>query len=161
DRKTETYTEPIRVKADDVATAREVGGSVWSRLFPFLLVMMSLTGAFYPAIDVCAGEKERGTMETLLISPASRTEIVLGKFFTVMLASVMTAVLNLVSMGLTGVQLAHGVGAMAAVPGRRAVASVLAPPTLQAAFWMVLLLIPLAAFFSAVCLALAVLARSM
>ena len=72
-----------------------MGGSVWSRLFPFLLVMMSLTGAFYPAVDLCAGEKERGTMETLLISPASRSEIVLGKFLTVMLASVMTAVLNL------------------------------------------------------------------
>ena len=41
--------------------------------------MMSLTGAFYPAIDLCAGEKERGTMETLLISPASRTEIVAGQ----------------------------------------------------------------------------------
>ena len=39
---------------------------LWSRLFPFLLVMMSLTGAFYPAVDLCAGEKERGTMETLL-----------------------------------------------------------------------------------------------
>ena len=48
---------------------------------------MALTGAFYPAVDLCAGEKERGTMETLLISPASRPEIVLGKFFTVMLAS--------------------------------------------------------------------------
>jgi sodium transport system permease protein len=161
DQKTESYTEPFRVKADDVATASEVGGSVWSRLFPFLLVMMALTGAFYPAVDLCAGEKERGTMETLLISPASRTEIVLGKFATVMLASVMTALLNLVSMGLTGIQLAHGVGSLAAVPGRRAMATVLAPPTLQAAFWMVVLVLPLAAFFSAVCLALAVLARSM
>ena len=92
---------------------REVGGSLWSRLFPFLLVMMSLTGAFYPAIDLCAGEKERGTMETLLISPASRAEIVLGKFLTVMLASVVTALLNLLSMGLTGLQLGP--------PGRRAV----------------------------------------
>jgi sodium transport system permease protein len=161
DRKTDSYAEPIRVKADDVATASEVGGSVWSRIFPFLLVMMALTGAFYPAVDLCAGEKERGTMETLLISPASRTEIVLGKFATVMLASVMTALLNLVSMGLTGIQMARGVGTLAAVPGRRAISSVLAPPTIQAAFWMVLLLIPLAAFFSAVCLALAVLARSM
>ena len=69
--------------------------------------MMSLTGAFYPAIDLCAGEKERGTMETLLISPASRTELVLGKFLTVMLASVTTALLNLVSMGLTGIRLAQ------------------------------------------------------
>jgi len=161
DQKTESYTEPIRVQAEDVATAREVGGSVWSRLFPFLLVMMSLTGAFYPAIDLCAGEKERGTMETLLISPASRSEIVLGKFLTVVLASVMTAMLNLVSMGLTGIQMAHRVGSLAAPSGRRSAASILAPPTLQATLWMVLLLIPLAAFFSAVCLALAVLARSM
>jgi len=161
DQKTEGYAEPIQVKAEDVATESEVGGKIWSRLFPFLLVMMSLTGAFYPAIDLCAGEKERGTMETLLISPASRTEIVLGKFFTVMLASVMTALLNLVSMGLTGFQLAQLSGSLTRGVGQRAAASIIAPPTLQAAFWMILLLIPLAALFSAVSLALAVLARSM
>jgi sodium transport system permease protein len=164
DHKTRSYAEPIQVKAEDVATARELGGSVWGRLFPFLLVMMALTGAFYPAIDLCAGEKERGTMETLLISPASRSEIVLGKFLTVMLASVTTAILNLLSMGLTGVQLASQVGALSAGTGRRPFASasaVIAPPTLQAACWMILLLIPLAALFSAVCVALAVLARSM
>ena len=62
-------------------------------------------------------------METLLISPASRAEIVLGKFLTVMLASVMTALLNLVSMGLTGLRLASQVGALAADPGRRAAAA--------------------------------------
>jgi sodium transport system permease protein len=161
DQKTKSYAEPIQVKAEDVATAREVGSKVWSRLFPFLLVMMSLTGAFYPAVDLCAGEKERGTMETLLISPASRSEIVVGKFLTVMLASAMTAILNLVSMGLTGVQLAHQVGGMAAGPLGRSPSSLMEPPTLQAAFWMVLLLVPLAAFFSAVCVSLAVLARSM
>ena len=164
DQKTQSYAEPIQVKAQDVATEREAGSVLWSRLFPFLLVMMSLTGAFYPAIDLCAGEKERGTMETLLISPASRSEIVLGKFLTVMLASVTTAVLNLLSMGLTGIQLAHQVGAMSAEAARRSAAaasSVIAPPTLQAAFWMILLLIPLAALFSAVCVSLAVLARSM
>ncbi len=159
DQKTESYTEPIQVKAEDVATASEVGDSVWSKLFPFLLVMMSLTGAFYPAIDLCAGEKERGTMETLLISPASRTELVLGKFLTVMLASVTTALLNLVSMGLTGIWLARYAGSLAGVPGRRAM--IITPPSLEVAFWIILLLIPLAAFFSAICLSLAVLARSM
>jgi sodium transport system permease protein len=161
DQKTESYAEPIQVKSQDVATRSELGGNLWSRIFPFLLVIMSLTGAFYPAIDLCAGEKERGTMETLLISPASRAEIVAGKFLTVMLASAVTALLNLLSMGLTGMQLASNVGSLSADAGRRASAAVLAPPTLQAAFWMVLLLIPLAAFFSAICLALAVLARSM
>lgn len=148
DQKTESYAEPIRVKAEDVATAREVGGLVWGRLFPFLLVMMSLTGAFYPAIDLCAGEKERGTMETLLISPATRSEIVAGKFLTVLLASVMTALLNLISMGLTGLRMAGWIGVIGAAPGKRALASALAPPTFQAAFWIVLLLVPLAAFFA-------------
>jgi sodium transport system permease protein len=161
DRKSESYSEPIQVKSMDVATAHEVGSVLWSRLFPFLLVMMSLTGAFYPAIDLCAGEKERGTMETLLISPASRTELVLGKFLTVMLASVMTALLNLLSMGLTGLQLASNLGSLSADPNRRAAAALIEPPTLQAAFWMALLLIPMSAFFSALSLALAILARSM
>src|SRR5271166_4778198 len=96
-------------------------------------------------------------------SPATRAEIVLGKFLTVMLASVMTAVLNLVSMGLTGIFLAHNKASLAMEPTQRAAAAAagLAPPTLLSAVWMVLLLIPLAAFFSAVCVALAVLARSM
>ena len=123
----------------------EVGGNIWSRLFPFLLVMMSLTGAFYPAVDLCAGEKERGTMETLLISPASRAEIVLGKFLTVMLASVMTALLEPAQHGADR----HSAGAIRSAPGRceparqrRGRSSVIAPPTLQAAFWMILLLIP-------------------
>ena len=102
-------------------------------------------------------------METLLISPATRSEIVLGKFFTVMLASVLTALLNLVSMGLTGIQMARAqvwVG-WPRRSGRRAAAAVISPPTLQSAFWMIMLLIPLSAFFSAICVALAVLARSM
>ena len=159
-----SYTEPLKIKPVDVATEEEVGSSVWAKIFPFLLVMMSLTGAFYPAVDLCAGEKERGTMETLLISPASRAEIVLGKFFTVLLASMATALLNLVSMGLTGMQMARQFGAgpvgNAAAGSSRKVA-MMSPPSFTTAFWIILLLIPLAAFFSAICLALAVLARSM
>ncbi len=160
DQKPPGYTEPVEVAAEDVAPAGEAGGSMWARLFPFLLVLMALTGAFYPAVDLCAGEKERGTMETLLISPASRTEIVLGKFFTVMMASIMTALLNLVSMGLTGVQLAAQVANLGPKAGGKMTA-ILAPPHPSSYFWMMLLLIPLAGFFSALCVALATLARSM
>jgi sodium transport system permease protein len=161
DKKPEAYVEPVRTEARDVATVKEAGGSVWARLFPFLLVMMSLTGAFYPSIDLCAGEKERGTMETLLISPATRPEIVMGKFLTVMLASIATAVLNLASMGLTARQLAAQFGASALGASSRRGGAFLSAPSLESSLWMVLLLIPLSAFFSALCLALAVLARSM
>ena len=157
-----SYTEPFTIRPVDVATAAESGGTIWAKLFPFLLVMMSLTGAFYPAVDLCAGEKERGTMETLLISPASRAEIVMGKFLTILLASVMTALLNLVSMGLTGMQIARSFGSAAMGGGANPrLHAMITPPTLLSAVWIILLLIPLASFFSAVCLALAVLAKSM
>src|SRR5262249_42146497 len=68
---------------------------------------------------------------------------------------------NLVSMGLTGSQMARGLGALAAGGATRRIAAVLSPPSLESALWIVLLLVPLAAFFSSVFLALAVLARSM
>ena len=156
----EGYIEPVRAEGRNVATRAEVGTSIWAKIFPFLLVMMALAGAFYPAVDLCAGEKERGTMETLLISPASRGEIVLGKFVTVMLFSIVTALLNLASMGITAMQLASSFpgGGGASAP---AAAPFLTPPTLASAFWIVVLLVPLSAFFGAVCLALAVMARSM
>lgn len=160
--KPEGYTDPVRAEAMDIATSAETGGSVWARVFPFLLVMMALTGAFYPAVDLCAGEKERGTMETLLISPATRGEIVAGKFLTVLVVSMGTALLNLASMALTGLQLTRGLRGVAD-PAERAVTATaaLAPPSLASLLWMVVLLVPLAAFFSALCLALAVMARSM
>jgi sodium transport system permease protein len=126
---------------------------VFSRIFPVLIVMMSLTGALYPAIDVCAGEKERGTMETLLISPASRSEIVAGKFLTVWLFSTISAVLNLGSLGFTAWQF----GSALAIPGSDFEMPV---PSASALAWGFVLLLPLAGFFSAVCVALAVYARS-
>lgn len=159
----EGSTDPVRTEAQDVATRAEAGGSVWARIFPFLLVLMSLTGAFYPSVDLCAGEKERGTMETLLISPASRAEIVLGKFLTVLCASVATALLNLVSMGATAFALAAQFSKtpMKLRPTAAGAAPLLTAPSIESLGWMIALLIPLAAFFSALCLALAILARSM
>jgi sodium transport system permease protein len=163
--KPEGYTEPVRSEAQDVATRAEAGGSAWARIFPFLLVLMALTGAFYPSVDLCAGEKERGTMETLLISPASRAEIVLGKFFTVMVASIAMALLNLLSMGLTAFVLSASLGGASSLAAGRAgglsPAAALTPPPPLSLVWMVLILIPLSAFFSALCVALAVMARSM
>jgi sodium transport system permease protein len=160
DNKPASYTDPVQIRVEDVARREEQGGSVWARLFPFLLVMMSLTGAFYPAVDLCAGEKERGTMETLLISPASRAEIVIGKFLTVVLASMVTALLNLASMGLTGFHMASQFRAISSTDPQRSPLA-LSAPTLASAAWMIVLLIPLSVFFSAVCLSLAVLAKSM
>ena len=128
---------------------------------PSLAVMgiggiMAVTGAFYPAIDLGAGEKERGTMETLLISPASRAEIVVGKFLTVVLFSLSTALLNLVSMGITSKYMLT----MAAAGQLSRLGNVAAFPPLSALVWLVVLAVPLAALFGALSLALAMFAKS-
>lgn len=125
---------------------KEITGAI-KRILPLMLVMWALVGALYPAIDLCAGEKERGTMETLLISAASRQEIVFGKFLAIWTFSTATALLNIVTMGLTATHLAMtymNIG-------------VFNPMLL---LWAVLLLLPLGAFFSALSLAIGSYARS-
>ncbi|REJ72642.1 MAG: CPBP family intramembrane metalloprotease [Planctomycetota bacterium] len=143
--------------ATDVNLAEEdqIAASVWSKLFPTLLIIMSVTGAFYPAIDVGAGEKERGTMETLLICPATRTEIVAGKFLTVMLFSLTTALLNLLSMGFTGKYMLQ----MSTASAFSQFGSFSFPP-LSALLWLGVLSIPISALFSALSLAFAMFAKS-
>jgi sodium transport system permease protein len=66
-----------------------------------LLILITLLGAFYPAIDLAAGEKERGTLETLLTAPVPPEQIVVGKFMTVAVIGLVAAGLNLASMLLT------------------------------------------------------------
>lgn len=147
--------DPVQSTAVDLAEADEIAANVWSKIFPTLLVIMAVTGAFYPAIDLGAGEKERGTMETLLISPATRTEIVFGKFLTVMLFSVSTALLNLASMGWTGKSMLSSIGTSSASP-----MGDLSFPPINSLIWVVLLAIPLSALFSALSLSLAMFAKS-
>jgi len=139
--------KPFTMERFDVAQEGRRDAAVWSKIFPFLLLIWALTGAFYPAVDLCAGEKERGTLETLLCSPAERGEIVFGKLLTVMLFSVATVVFNLASMAVTGMLI------MSQIPQ-------LGPPPLGATLWLIPALIPVSALFSALCLALAAFARS-
>jgi sodium transport system permease protein len=143
--------DPVAI--DDPELAKSIGTQAGEglfglmvKIFPFMLVMWGLAGALYPAVDVCAGEKERGTMETLIISPASREEIVFGKFLTIWVFSAGTSLLNLASMGMT-----------AALFGSHLTGETLSPGGLA---WCVVLLVPLSAFFSALCLAVGAYARS-
>lgn len=140
--------KPFALETADVADDAGLrGAATWAKILPVLLLLWALTGAFYPAIDLCAGEKERGTLETLLSSPAERTEIVLGKLLTVMVFSMITAVLNLISAGITGWAVLSQVKTLGAPPP-------------MAVVWLTIALVPMAALFSALCLALAAFARS-
>ena len=144
-----TTAKPFEIATVDVAEQGQRKAALWSKILPFVLLIWALTGAFYPAIDLCAGEKERGTLETLLSSPDERIEIVWGKLLTVMLFSMATAILNLASMGVAGSFLLSQLD----LPD-------FGPPPGLAIVWLLVALVPVSALFSALCLALAAFARS-
>ena len=152
---TDWEREPFKFAQMDMASEEGKRAAIWSRILPFIVLVWALTGAFYPAIDLCAGEKERGTLETLLVSPAMRSEIVIGKLLTIMSFSIATSALNLLSMGLTGIFLlgqlnANGDGAMMDF----------GPPPVSAFGWLAVILIPIAALFGSLSLAVASFAKS-
>ena len=70
-------------------------------LIPLILTLMTITGAVYPAIDLTAGERERGTMETLIATPVPRMGILLGKFVAVLSVALLTALVNMIGMTIT------------------------------------------------------------
>ncbi|MBI5059478.1 CPBP family intramembrane metalloprotease [candidate division KSB1 bacterium] len=148
-----TLLEPFGISQNNLATAEQKQGTEVGKLLGYLLIIMTLAGAFYPAIDLTAGEKERGTMETLLVSPAARSEIVFGKFLATVTMSMTTATLNIASIGAT---MLYAVSVM----GKSASAFpeiVINPASLLMAIGLIL---PLSVMFSAICMAMAVGARS-
>lgn len=147
---------PFSLKSLDVAEPRQQEAAVWAKIVPFVLFIWALTGAFYPAVDLCAGEKERGTLETLLSSPALRSEIVWGKLLTVMTFSIATAALNLTSLGVTAQYVVNQLQAL--TPGKNMGPLGFPPPAVF--LCLIVALVPMSALFSALCLACAAFARS-
>ncbi|QDU88705.1 ABC-2 family transporter protein [Pirellulimonas nuda] len=145
--------QPFRLSPQDVASVGQRNAALWSKLLPFLVFIYALVGAFYPAVDLCAGEKERGTLEALLASPASRTEIVCGKLLTVLVFSLFTMLLNLAALGGTMGLVLEQMMPLGGSGG-------LAPPSTAAIVAIVVALLPVATLFSALSLACASLARS-
>jgi sodium transport system permease protein len=146
---------PFEVKQENVAPPEKVSGAALGGILGYMVILLSMTGAIYPAIDLTAGEKERGTMETILSSPISRMDLVLGKFFLVLSASLTTAILAIISMG-TSFYFVGRSGIMSAKD-----ASVLqlhvGPATVLSVFLMAL---PLAVLFAAVLMTIALFAKT-
>lgn len=83
----------ISILPEDVATEKETGGFVLGFLIPMFIVMWSIVGGQYTAIDVSAGEKERKTLESLLLTSVKRRDIVFGKFLAVSSVALVSVVI--------------------------------------------------------------------
>jgi sodium transport system permease protein len=158
-----TLVRPYEMKAENVAPPEKVGGNLIGGFLPYLFIILCFAGAMYPAIDLTAGEKERGTMETILCSPVGRLELVLGKFLMVFTAAISTVIFTLISTGGTFFVAGHffgdtfgGGGGGAGGPGGGALA-LLHPGGLLG---MVAMILPFAVLAAASQLAICLFAKS-
>ncbi len=91
--------EPIVYARQDIASSEQSIGSIMGSILPFMLVISLLMGTMYPAIDTTAGERERGTLETILTLPVTNRQLIVSKFITVAVIGIASALLNILSMG--------------------------------------------------------------
>ena len=91
--------EPILFEKQDISTNEQSLGSIMGSVLPFMLIISLLMGTMYPAIDTTAGERERGTLETILTLPVASRQLIVSKFITVATIGIISALLNILSMG--------------------------------------------------------------
>lgn len=103
--------EPFRIEeAKDIAAEAHGGAFLLSLILPMLLVVMTVIGAFYPAVDFTAGERERNTAETTMLLPIPRRSVHQGKILAVCACAVLATALNLLALGLSAGHLVNMLG---------------------------------------------------
>jgi sodium transport system permease protein len=146
------FVEPLKIDDRDVSSVREKIGQRLGGMFPYFFVIFCFLGAMYPAIDLAAGEKERGTMETLLVSPATRLQIVVGKFLVVTASGIFTA--------LTSVAWLYLVFRQSHIVPPQVLGSILKLIEWKSLLLLFSMIIPLCAFFAAMLLSASVFSKS-
>ena len=148
----ETIFDAIAIEREDVASTEERFAEVAGGYLPYIFIIFGFMGSIYPALDLGVGEKERGTLETILSSPASRFDIVMGKFIVIVLFSISTALLALFGVLFMVYLLPKTEMDVAGV-----VMDMMGPRSI---FLIMSMVLPVAAFFAAVSLAISVFAKS-
>ena len=148
----ESFIDPIDYTAVNEADETAQGGFLLAALLPLLVLVTVLMGAYYPAIDLTAGEKERGTIQTLFTAPVSALEIVTGKYIAVVGIACVSGGANLVSMAL--------VMGQNLILSDELAADLDLSIGLATFFALALTIVAIALLFSALMMAVAVLARS-
>lgn len=145
--------KPLVLEKVDVADKRESWGENIGGLIPYMVFLLCLQGAMMPAADLGAGEKERGTLETLLISPIERHNLVLGKFMTIAIAGITTALVTVSSMAIWGMVLSQGMAL-------EMIGEFMSAISIIDFVLMFMMLVPIAAIFASILLSLSIYGRS-
>jgi sodium transport system permease protein len=98
---TPTLLRPVKVEEKNVASPQKVAGGALGAMLPYFIVLLCFVGGMSAAIDIGAGEKERGTMETVLASSVGRSELAVGKLLTIVTATLFSASASILSFVMT------------------------------------------------------------
>ena len=147
-----SFIQPVELVPVNVATAQEVMGKLAGGLLPYLFVLFCFMGAMYPAIDLFTGEKERKTLETILTTPVSRLEILIGKMIVIVSTGILSAVLAIVGL-FVAFQVSSGMPDML----NEVVADML---NIGFVLLTLLMLLPLTVFFAGVMIPMTIYART-
>lgn len=144
--------QPTRITATNIYSNRESIGKMAGGMLPYFFVLFALIGAMYPAIDLFTGEKERGTIETILTVPASRLHILLGKMLVIILAGTISGLLTIV-----GLFLALKINSEIPAVVTNMVSQLLHPTAL---FLVLSMILPLTTFFVGILIPISIYAKS-
>ena len=145
------FIEPFQEQSLDLAPEDKKAGFILGLILPYLIIILIFIGAMHSAVDITAGEKERGTLATLLVSQLDRLEIVLGKYFTVMTISAVSMFLGLIGLSIAFLLPAY-------IFGEVSVMGVHYSPSLFFLFFLIL--IPLVGLASALLILIGLFARN-
>jgi ABC-type Na+ efflux pump permease subunit len=145
------FAKPIKVRSERLPGPSLIV-KILSQILPYLILIFAMLGALYPAIDLGAGEKERGTLETLLVAPVGRLSIVLGKFGVILVAALVSAVLATVSLAIS---LQVGVFSTFSMFSEGSFSF-----SLTEALAAILMVVPVACIFASLLLAISIFAKS-
>ncbi len=146
--------KPFNINSENVASAQKVAGRELGSMLPYLIIIMCFMGAMYPAIDLAAGEKERGTLETLLVAPAGRGELVFGKYLVILTTAIVAAVLSMASLVFSlNYMMGNIIGEVASQVLELSI-------SFEMLVLIIMIVLPLAGIFSSIMLCLSIFARS-
>ena len=146
------FIKPFDLTAKNIAPKEKMGSFMLSMFLPYMILILALTGAMYTAMDLTAGEKERGTLETILTSPIPRYQLATGKFLTILTTSIVSTLLSIASMTITMI---YALTVGGTLGGEKAITI-----TPQAIFIIAMLMIPTSSAFSAILMSISLSAKS-
>ena len=144
--------EPLKLEVKDAADTTLKAGKAIGMMLPYMLLLMMYAGSMQHGIYATAGEKERHTLLSLMATRLPRNQIILGKLLYIFSIGVISALLNLLSMGLSVATVSSG-----AAGSLQAAAAIANPLTLGLTF---LIMVPLGLFFANFILLMGIQARN-